>query len=132
MKPKFILSEMEWLSALHQDGIPVPIPVRNLNDDWLTVADAGYEVPQKRNCTLIGWTKGRILGPKVKQKHFRSLGRVLGRMHDQARRWKLPKGFARPHWDWEGLYGEGFSYGTPAADQPQAGGQVCLPMRDVG
>ena len=26
MKPKFIRSEMEWLSALHQEGIPAPMP----------------------------------------------------------------------------------------------------------
>ena len=116
MKPRFIESEMEWLEALHQDEIPVPIPVRNLNDEWLTIADGGYDIPQTRKCTLIGWTKGRILGDKVQHKHFRSLGRVIGRMHEQARKWKRPKDFARPHWDWEGLYGEGFSYGTPAAD----------------
>jgi Ser/Thr protein kinase RdoA (MazF antagonist) len=120
MKPEYIVSEMDWLSALYEDAIPVPVPVRNLRGDWLTIADGGYEVPQQRNCTLIGWTEGRILGEKVKLKHFQALGRVLGRMHEQAKRWKLPKGFARPHWDWEGLYGEGFSYGTPAANAREA------------
>jgi len=120
MKPKFIISEMEWLSALHQEGIPVPMPVRNMNGDWLTEADGGYEIPQKRNCTLIGWTEGRILGVKTRPKHFRSLGRVMGKMHEQSKKWKRPKGFARPHWDWDGLYGEGFSYGAPAADAREA------------
>jgi Ser/Thr protein kinase RdoA (MazF antagonist) len=120
MRPRYIESEMEWLSALHQEGIAVPIPICNLAGDWLTIADGGYDVPQKRNCTLIGWTKGRILGDKVKPKHFRSLGRVMGRMHEQSKKWKLPKGFSRPQWDWEGLYGEGFSYGTPAADAREA------------
>jgi Ser/Thr protein kinase RdoA (MazF antagonist) len=120
MKPKFITSEMEWLSALYQEGIPVPMPVRNLDGNWLTEADGGYEVPQKRNCTLIGWTEGRILGAKARPKHFRSLGRVMGKMHEQSKKWKRPKGFARPHWDWDGLYGEGFSYGAPAADAREA------------
>jgi Ser/Thr protein kinase RdoA (MazF antagonist) len=40
----------------------------------------------------------------------------MGKLHEHSKRWKLPKGFERPHWDWEGLYGEGFSYGAPAAD----------------
>jgi Ser/Thr protein kinase RdoA (MazF antagonist) len=41
-------------------------------------------------------------------------------MHEQSKGWKRPKGFSRPHWDWEGLYGDGFSYGTPAADARDA------------
>ncbi|MFW9844302.1 MAG: phosphotransferase enzyme family protein [Candidatus Thorarchaeota archaeon] len=116
MKPEFIASEMEWLSALVEEGFIVPTPIQNRNGEWLTIADAGYEVPQKRYCTLIGWTSGRIIGPKARPQHFEALGRVMGRMHEQSRRWKPPKGFARPHWDWDGLYGEGFSYGAPAAD----------------
>lgn len=41
-------------------------------------------------------------------------------MHEQSRRWKRPTGFARPHWDWDGLFGDGFSYGVPAADAREA------------
>lgn len=120
MKPEFISSEMEWLSALHNKGIMVPMPIRNLDGDWLTVADGNYDVPQKRNCTLIGWTEGRILGENIRPKHFRALGKVMGRMHEQSRGWKIPKKFARPHWDWDGLFGDGFSYGVPAADAREA------------
>jgi Ser/Thr protein kinase RdoA (MazF antagonist) len=116
MKPKFISSEMEWLSALHQEGIKVPMPVRNLDGEWLTISDGGYEVPQRRNCTLIGWTEGRLLNKNIRPKHFKALGRVMGRMHAQSRGWRLPKGFARPRWDWDGLFGDGFSYGAPAND----------------
>lgn len=120
MKPNFISSEMEWLSALHQEGIKVPMPVRNLDGEWLTISDGGYEVPQERNCTLIGWTEGRLLNKNIRPKHFRALGRVMGRMHVQSRGWRPPKGFARPHWDWDGLFGDGFSYGTPAKDAREA------------
>ncbi len=116
MNRQFIVSEMEWLSALYEEGIVVPRPVRNLEGDWLTMADGGYDVPQQRKCTLIGWTEGRLLNKRIRPKHFKALGRVIGRMHEQSRRWKRPKGFARPHWDWEGLYGDGFSYGIPAVD----------------
>ena len=114
MKPEYITSEMEWLSAIHQEGISVPKPVRNLDGDWLTVADGGYDVPTQRNCTLVGWSEGRLLNKSVSPKHFRSLGRVIGRLHEQSVSWKKPKGFARPHWDWQGLFGDGFDYGFPA------------------
>ncbi|MHA3961913.1 MAG: phosphotransferase enzyme family protein [Candidatus Thorarchaeota archaeon SMTZ1-45] len=120
MTPQFIISEMEWLSALYQEGIMVPRPVRSLKEDWLTKADGGYDVPQTRECTLIGWTEGRLLNKRIRPKHFKALGRVIGRMHEQSRRWKRPKRFARPHWDWEGLYGDGFSYGVPATDAREA------------
>jgi len=82
MKPEYIASEMEWLSALSKEGISVPKPIRNLNGDWLSVADGNYDVP--------------------------------------AKRWKKPKGFARPHWDWEGLFGEGFDYGFSASEARKA------------
>ena len=120
MKPEYITSEMEWLSALHQEGIPVPKPVRNLNGDWLTVADGNYKVPTARNCTLVGWSEGRLLNKSVRPEHFRSLGRVIGKMHEQSATWKRSKGFARPHWDWKGLFGDGFDYGFPAEDARKA------------
>ncbi len=115
MKPKFIMSEMEWLSALHQQRIAVPMPVRNQDGEWLTQADGGYDIPQKRNCTLIGWTEGSVKIKNIRPHHFSALGRVIGKLHEQSKKWKRPRGFARPHWDWGGLYGNGFSYGTPAA-----------------
>ena len=120
MKPKYIRSEMEWLSALHQEGIKVPMPVRNLDGEWLTMADGGYGVPQRRYCTLIGWTEGRLLNKNIRPKHFKALGKVMGKMHTQSKGWRPPKGFARPHWDWEGLYGDGFSYSAPAKDAREA------------
>lgn len=120
MKPEYIISEMEWLSALHKEGLPVPQPVRNLNGDWLTIADGNYVVPTKRNCTLVGWSEGKLLNKSVQPKHFRSLGRVIGRLHEQSAHWKKPKGFARPHWDWEGLFGDGFDYGFSATEARKA------------
>ena len=120
MKPEYIVSEMEWLSALRQDEIPVPRPIRNLDGEWLTVADGNFDVPTKRNCTLVGWSEGKLLNKSVRPKHFRSLGSVIGRLHEQSVRWKKPKGFARPHWDWAGLFGDGFDYGFIAADARKA------------
>lgn len=120
MKSESISSEMDWLSALHQAGVPVPKPFRNQESDWLTVVGENHDLVGRRNCTLIGWTEGRILKKRILPKHFRELGVVIGRMHEQSRSWKRPKGFARPHWDWEGLFGDGFGYGAPALETHNA------------
>jgi Ser/Thr protein kinase RdoA (MazF antagonist) len=116
---KYITSEMEWLSALNEEGIDVPRPFRNQDGEWITTADGGYDVPQARDCTLITWVDGRFMN-NPRPKHFKSLGRVVGRIHDQSVHWTRPKGFKRPHWDWDGLYGDGFSYGSPAKDAREA------------
>ncbi|MHA1906921.1 MAG: phosphotransferase enzyme family protein [Candidatus Thorarchaeota archaeon] len=115
MNTKYISSEMDWLSALNEAGIDVPRPFKNIEGQWIASADGEYDVPQARNCTLISWVDGRFV-KKPRPMHFKSLGRLVGRMHDQSVHWKKPNGFRRPHWDWDGLYGEGFSYGAPAKD----------------
>ena len=116
MRPEYISSELKWLSALRDAEIDVPTPFRNLEGDWLTVVDGGYDTPSKRNCTLLSWVEGRELGKNVKPKHYKSLGHVIGKMQEQSMKWKKPKGFKRPHWDWEGLFGDGFDYGFSAQE----------------
>ncbi|KYK38677.1 MAG: phosphotransferase [Theionarchaea archaeon] len=120
MKPDYISSELEWLSALSNAGIEVPEPFRNLNGDWLTKVDSEYEIPCKRNCTLLRWIEGRLVKKNPRPHHFSALGRVIGRMHEQSIHWKIRKGFTRPHWDWEGLFGDGINYGVPAKDARDA------------
>ena len=120
MKPEYIRSELDWLEALTESGVKVPRPVRNLNGEWMTVTDLGYDVPQKRNCTIVGWVEGRMLRKGVRPKHFKSMGRIIGELHNQSRHWKPPQGFKRPHWDWDGLFGDGFGYGVAASEVHQA------------
>ncbi len=116
MKSEYINSEMEWLSAMNKEGLATPKPIRNLDGNWLTSVDGGYNVPQARICTIIGWTDGKLLRKSIHAGHFYSLGKIIARIHNQAKVWKPPKGFARPHWDWKGLYGDGFDYGIAAQD----------------
>lgn len=120
MTSEYIESELEWLSALCEAQIDVPKPHKNNDDDWLTVADGRYDVPGRRNCTLLSWVEGRNLERGLRPRHFKSLGNVMGRMHNQSMHWIKPKGFQRPHWDWEGLFGDGFDYGFPAQDAREA------------
>ena len=120
MNLEYIRSELEWLSALCNSGIEVPKPVRNADGGWLTTVAMDYDVPRHRNCTLLSWVEGRFLEKGLRPKHFISLGEVTGKMHEQSMRWKKPKGFKRPHWDWEGLFGDGFDYGFAAQDAREA------------
>ncbi|MFW9908267.1 MAG: phosphotransferase enzyme family protein [Candidatus Thorarchaeota archaeon] len=120
MTPEYISSELEWLAALNHERIGVPQPFRTLDGNWIATVDGGYEVPTKRNCTLIGWTEGRLLNKGLRSRHFNSLGRIVGRMHGQSRNWKKPPKFKRPHWDWEGLFGDGFDYGFSASEAREA------------
>lgn len=126
MKPKYISSELEWLSALSNAGIDVPRPFRNLDGKWLTEVDSDYDVPQKRNCSLISWVEGRLLTKNFRPYHFKSLGRVIGKIHEQSIGWKPPKGFARPHWDWNGLFD--YDYGVPGEDARSAIPKVHQPI----
>ena len=114
MRPEFISSELEWLSALTNAGIEVPKPFRNLQGNWLTKVESEYEVHCERNCSLIRWVEGRMLKKNLKPVHIKALGRVIGKIHGQSIGWKIPKGFARPHWDWHGLFD--YDYGVPGED----------------
>jgi len=116
MRPEHISSELDWLSALHESGIGVPEPFRNLEGNWLSVVESDYDIPRSRNCTLLRWIDGRLLKKTIRPHHFKALGRVTGRMQNQARGWKIPRAFSRRHWDWEGLFGDGAEYGVPARD----------------
>lgn len=114
MSFEHITSELEWLSALHKEGIGVPEPLRNLEDQWVSTVKGDYDIPQQRNCTLLRWVHGRMINKGIRPKHFKAMGRVMGKMHKQAQDWKPPKGFTRRSWDWEGLYGDGAGFDPPA------------------
>ena len=116
MKPEYISSELVWLSALCEAGIEVPKPFRNADGNWLTTVEGEFDVPRHSNCTLLSWVEGRFLEKGLRPKHFESLGEVMGMMHEQSMNWKKPQGFKRPHWDWEGLFGDGFDYGFVAQE----------------
>ncbi len=120
MKPEYISSEMEWLNALTDAGINVPQPYRNMDGGWITEVDGGFETPQARRCTLISWIDGRLPTRTLRPRHGEALGRVVGKMHTQSMSWKIPKGFARPHWDYEGLFGDGADYEFKAKDAYEA------------
>src|SRR4051794_21348737 len=53
-------SELLWLAALWEDGLPVSEPVLNQQRHLVTLAtDPG--VPEPRLCVLLRWMEGRFL-----------------------------------------------------------------------
>lgn len=106
-------SELLWMRALEQHGIPVPEVIPSRQGElfvWMTHAD----VPEPRQVDLFAWVDGRQLGSSEGgisgdadvAATFSTIGALTARMHNQASTWPLPAGFTRHAWDTEGLVGE--------------------------
>ena len=105
-------SELLWLTALRQGGglvVPEPIPTRN-GAPLVEVADGG--VPGSRRCVLLRWVTGRQRSANLTRADARGIGRCLAQLHDFARGWSAPAGFARPRWDPERWIGASSSLWT--------------------
>jgi Ser/Thr protein kinase RdoA (MazF antagonist) len=101
-----ILSELEWLAALGRDtDLAVPAPVR-APDGRLLVEVSIPDVPQPRRVSLLRWVKGSLLKKGIRPAHFKSAGRLMAGLHNHSSQWTFPQGFSRPHYDWNGLYGD--------------------------
>jgi Ser/Thr protein kinase RdoA (MazF antagonist) len=101
-----IVSELAWLSALRRDvQAPVPEPLPSLDGGFL-ITPSAPGVPDRRNCSLLRWLKGRKVGRRVRPRHFTAVGRLMAQLHGHAANWTPPTSFIRRHWDWEGLFGD--------------------------
>ncbi|MFX1475506.1 MAG: phosphotransferase enzyme family protein, partial [Promethearchaeota archaeon] len=108
-------SELEWLAALSDEGLPVPQPLRTL-EGKLTAKVAVPGVPGVRQCSIIRWVKGRQATKGVRPWHLTAIGRLIAQLHDHASRWNPPKGFTRRHYDTNGLWGDDTGTGYTAKE----------------
>ncbi len=101
-----LLSELQWLEAIHKAGLHVPQPKPALSGALL-------ETVGNQRVDLISWLSGHPLGrsreplalddaPAV----FRQLGTEMARLHEACDAWDQPDGFQRCAWDVDGLLGE--------------------------
>jgi Ser/Thr protein kinase RdoA (MazF antagonist) len=108
-------SELIWLKSLRDEAqLPIPTPILNREGKLYTLAQVS-EVPEQRVCCLSEWIHGRSLLHKVNQGKFtfreiESVGQLLAKLHHHANQWTLPEHFARPTWNWDGLFGDGAGY----------------------
>ena len=108
-----LLSELAWLAALRAGGIGVPAAIPSLaGAPFERVAAAG--VPEPRQVDMLTWMPGIPIGtleeglnPAIGDVHavFAGVGRLVARLHNQAKAWPLPRNFVRHAWDREGLVG---------------------------
>ena len=98
-------SELEWLSALNDSGLPVQKPVPTIEGD-LSVEVSIQGVPGARRCSLLRWVKGRMVTKLVRPWHMKAIGKLMARLHDHASSWRPSAGFVRRHYDRNGLWGD--------------------------
>jgi Ser/Thr protein kinase RdoA (MazF antagonist) len=104
-----IRSELWWVSALADAGIPVPAPLPTLGGETMVT------LPNGRICTAIAWVEGEPLGeagvpftaPHDQQIALHhALGQLMARVHAATSALTLPAWFTRAAWDKDGLAGE--------------------------
>ena len=117
-----LLSELQWMAALDQAGLPVPRPLPSRQGRLL-------EAVGSHRVDLLHWLPGRPLGtsrqplalddaPAV----FHRLGQATARLHAASDAWVRPDGFTRCAWDIAGLVGDAPVWGrfwdNPTLDLP--------------
>lgn len=107
-------SELDWMTALHADGIDVPNAL-SLPDGKLVAELPANETFPLQYADVVSWMDGAPLGetgkpldwsPPEKIALFHSLGATMAAMHDSADRFRPAASFFRPAWNIDGLLGE--------------------------
>ena len=102
-----VRSELAWLSALRDTGLPLPKALAGRNGD-LVQQTAG-----QRLAVLFAFEEGRE--PDAEEdlvSLFRTIGGYAATAHRHVEAWKQPAGFVRPAWtaaailDPDGLWGD--------------------------
>lgn len=99
-----LVSELDWMAALAERGIPVAAPVPS-RDGALMHEVAGVQ------CDMLGWLDGTPLaqlpveGPD-RASLFARIGAEMAHLHTACDDWQPGPGFTRWAWDADGLLGE--------------------------
>lgn len=129
-----IRSELQWTAALIDAGIEAPSAVPTPAGE-LFVTVRHEAVPEPRQCDLLRWVEGVIIGDiegghiataeEVRSNHFLA-GRLAALIHNHGERWQRPPGFTRPIMDFDGLIGSRGYLGPYGACQLLTAEQVAL------
>lgn len=103
-----IWSELWWMGALAEKGLPVPRPLATSEGSMIAHLQDG------RIASMLSWVDGHELGQggarlsgtaKDQMHYYASLGALLAKVHAVTDRLTLPPTFQRPKWDMDGLVG---------------------------
>jgi Ser/Thr protein kinase RdoA (MazF antagonist) len=113
-----IQSEMQWMAYLASQGVMVPQPLVNRQQQFLSEVSHGGSV---YITDLLTWLDGAQLGNSTDplpfsktelQQIFFNLGKTMARLHDVSDAWEIPQGFKRHAWDRDGFVGEKAFWGN--------------------
>lgn len=114
-----IRSELAWMRALADTGVPTPAVMPTASGDVLTVV-ASDELGQTRQCDRIAWVEGEPLGSlehgvdleeDALRRTYEVVGGLAARLNEHASSWTRPPTFVRPSWDADALIGENPTFG---------------------
>ncbi len=93
--PAAVRSEMQWLHALHHNGLPVQQPQTNTGGQWVTTV--AVEPGAQVNSTLLTWIPGVVFERAMENEDTAAqMGALVGKLHLHSSRWRRPHGFTRP------------------------------------
>lgn len=107
-------SELQWMTALADAGLPVPRPIETAAGDRLVRCGGGARSGE-RFADMLQWIDGGQLGATgvplqrddtALKAVFADLGAVMARLHNVSDGWPPPPDFYRPAWDHAGLLGD--------------------------
>jgi Ser/Thr protein kinase RdoA (MazF antagonist) len=79
--------EAAWLRRLRQQGVSVPDVLANLDGEFATVVTGGRAARERRVCVLFDWVAGRSLRSRLTEQRSAALGRLSGRLQQEAMTW---------------------------------------------
>ena len=105
-----IRSELDWIEALREAGIPTPAPVRGADGELVQrIRDEDDEVWL---ASAFEFVTGEVLEDRPGfAAHGRGIGELTARLHTQARNWRRPEGFARFDWELGDMVGPAARWG---------------------
>lgn len=107
-------SELEWMMALHRDGIDVPQALPDRRGEAIVELPANDSFPLQ-HADVVSWVEGVPLGEtgqplpwssNERTRLFLEIGAGMAAMHESADRFQPRRDFFRPAWDADGLIGE--------------------------
>ncbi len=88
-----IRSELQWMSMLSENGLPVPQPIPAHDGSH-------YKRFNGTVVSVLSWLDGSPLSQiSLTTDMYFQLGQTLSKMHTLADSWTLPTGFNRPTWN---------------------------------
>ncbi len=108
---KALESELTWTAALGEAGLDVPEAVHTRRGEGY--ATVSLDDGSRRHVGVVRWIEGTLLSAILDRKdgleaiagHYRRLGGLAARIHQQASGWNPSPGFVRRAWDADGLMG---------------------------